>query len=360
MTALVLLAALLIHSDARGAPDAPGAAEPAWDYAVLPIAFYAPETSLALGAGSFIFEDRAPSGPGPRRDDSLALVAIGTLNQQFVVAVEGTKYLDQDRFRLGVELVASHFPNRFWGLGNDTPDSFDRFTPSRAAATLGLGLRVFEELYLGLATSGGFFATSGYAEDGMVADYFADHRPRGHMLGGGPFLSRDTRDDAMNPRSGSLTAINALFFRRGLGSSHGYQRLDLDQRWYLPTGARGVLALQAYGELLNGDVPLNELPALGGSARLRGFYEGRYRDRIYLMTQAEWRVPVVWRLALAPFAAAGDVFPELASVSAQRVKLAGGLGLRVNLKQERALNLRIDLAVASNSTGVYVNLGEAF
>jgi outer membrane protein assembly factor BamA len=350
MTAALLLATLLAQAPSP------------WDYAVLPIAFYAPETSMALGAGAFIFEAGRAAKPGPRRDDTLALVVIGTTRQQFVVGVEGTKYLRGGAVLLGGELVATHFPNRYWGLGNQSSDTFDLYTPSRVGVGLTGAIRVLEEVYLGLAGRGGLFRSEGYAPDNMVATYFAEHGSRGRLIGLGPVLRRDTRDDVLHPRSGSLTAFAALLSRRGLGSSHDYARLDLDQRAYLSLGAggKGVLALQAYGEWTLGDVPLDELPALGGSSRLRGFYEGRYRDRLYLMTQAEWRVPVVWRLALAPFVAAGDVFPKLSAVSAERVKLAGGLGLRFNLNRKRPLNLRIDVAGSRRSHGVYLNLGEAF
>jgi CheY-like chemotaxis protein len=57
----------------------------------------------------------------------------------------------------------------------------------------------------------------------------------------------------------------------------------------------------------------------------------------------------------------GRRIPGLTSISAARLKVAGALGLRFDLKtRERPLNLRIDLAGSSSSYGFYVNLGEAF
>ena len=336
------------------------ATSPAWDYAVLPIAFYTPETAMALGAGSFVFQPADASGRRGRANDQLALVAIGTTRQQFVLGVEGTSYQNGDRFRLNGTLAASHYPNRFWGVGNDTPAGYDRFTPTRLRAGLGVAVRTIADLYLGMEVSAAVFTVGGYAPDGDVAGYLARHQPGGHLLGAGPVLHRDTRDDTLFPRSGSTTAIGMQVFGSGLGSSHGYVALDADQRWYLATGERAVLALQGHAEWRAGDVPLSDLPALGGASRLRGFYEGRYRDHLYLMAQAEWRLPLFWRLAVAPFAAAGDVFPDPASLSADRLKLAGGLGLRCNLKTDRTVNLRVDIARSRETTSVYVHLGEAF
>lgn len=343
-----LLAALLFSADAS------------WDYAVVPIAFFSPETSVAMGAGSFIYQNRPRRAGGPRRDDSLALVVIGTLRQQFVVGLEGTKYLQGGRVRLGGELVATHYPTRFWGLGNDTPEPYDRYTPSRVATSLSLGLRILDEIYLGVVGGVGVFRASGYEPGGLVAQHFARHDPQGQLVSLGAYLQRDTRDDAVGPRSGSLTTLTATVAPAALGGSHAHSKVELDQRNYLGTGLDGVLALQLHGEMVVGNVPLGETPALGGSSLLRGFYQGRYRDRLYLMAQAEWRVPLVWRLALAPFAAAGDVFPSLDAISVDRLKVAGGLGLRFRLKQDRPLNLRVDLAHSPTGTSVYVNLREAF
>src|SRR5262249_51727112 len=149
----------------------------------------------------------------------------------------------------------------------------------------------------------------------------------------GPILKRDTRDDAMGPHHGSLTQASAVFSRRGAGSDYGFDVYEVDQRTYVALGARTVLALEGYGRLGRGDVPLDELSALGGSSRLRGYFEGRFRDNLYLTAQLEWRIRVVWRLSAAPFAAAGNVFPGLGAVTVTGLKAAGGLGLRVNLKK---------------------------
>ena len=118
--------------------------------------------------------------------------------------------------------------------------------------------------------------------------------------------------------------------------------------------------MEAYGLYTPGDVPLGELPALGGSARLRGYFQGRYRDHLYLTGQAEWRIHVAWRFSVAPFAAVGNVFPGFGNVSFDRTKYAGGGAVRFSLKKDRELNVHIDVAKSPISSGVYLNLGEVF
>ena len=107
-------------------------------------------------------------------------------------------------------------------------------------------------------------------------------------------------------------------------------------------------------------MPLAELPALGGASRLRGYFQGRYRDHVYLMAQAEWRVRIYERFGLAPFAGVGNVFPSVSAIALERIKYAGGLSLRFNLKKERDLNVHLDVAKSPISSGIYLNMGEAF
>jgi hemolysin activation/secretion protein len=146
-----------------------------------------------------------------------------------------------------------------------------------------------------------------------------------------------------------------------VGSDYDYDIYEFDQRNYLALGRRLVLAFEGYGRWARGGfVPLDDLSALGGATRLRGFFEGRYRDRLYLMSQLELRVHVAWRLSAAPFVAIGDVYSRFASVTLDSFKPAGGLGLRVNIKRERQLNVRLDFAMSSTSSGLYLGLGEAF
>jgi outer membrane protein assembly factor BamA len=335
----------------------------AWDLGVLPIVAYAPETSLALGASAVVFGNEAMAGDaGPRHDDQLALSVTGTLRQQFFATIDGLTYWRQERFQLGVQGGAGHFPNRFWGVGNDSADAAeDLYTQSVAALRVNFGVRVLSDVYAGFGVSGGFYGTGDVGPGGAVEAYLTGRKRAGHLIGGGPFLKRDTRDDFIFPRSGALSAFSALISRAAVGSDYDYDIYEFDQRNYLALGRRLVLAFEGYGRWARGGfVPLDDLSALGGATRLRGFFEGRYRDRLYLMSQLELRVHVAWRLSAAPFVAIGDVYSRFASVTLDSFKPAGGLGLRVNIKRERQLNVRLDFAMSSTSSGLYLGLGEAF
>ena len=87
------------------APAAAAAAPPprGWDWGLLPIVTYAPETSLGLGGGIVVFDDAPAPLAGPRRDDEAALFVGATLRKQFVVNGELVKYWRDAYYRLSAE-----------------------------------------------------------------------------------------------------------------------------------------------------------------------------------------------------------------------------------------------------------------
>src|SRR5262249_49187150 len=150
---------------------------------------------------------------------------------------------------------------------------------------------------------------------GAVEAYGAAVPATGPAIGVGPVIRRDTRDDALGPHHGSLSSLSATFFPGFLGSTYHFQLYELDQRTYLSLGSRPVLAMEAYGLYAPGTVPIAELPALGGPSRLRGYFQGRFRDHLYLMAQAEARIRVYGRFSVAPFGGVGNVFASPSDAS---------------------------------------------
>jgi hypothetical protein len=338
-------------------------AEPAgarWDWAVFPIVFYAPETSLGLVVGAAIFDDRPRPAGEPRRDDSANIGVQLTLRKQVAVSLSLTKYFDDARYQLTEDAAIAHVPNFYWGLGNNTPDSAEEpFTQSGVFSRVTFAARLVESLYVGAGLSAGWYGVTDAPTGGEFEKFFMQTPASGSLFGVGPILRRDTRDDALGAHSGSLTSFAATFYPGGVGA-YDFSFYELDHRGHFSIGSRSVLAIELYGAYAPGHVPIVDMPALGGASRMRGYFMGRYRDHLYVMGQAEWRLRVYKRFSLAPFVGVGNVFPRLAAFSLQDPKVAGGLSIRFNLKKERDLNAHLDIAVSPISSGIYFNLGEAF
>jgi outer membrane protein assembly factor BamA len=370
--AFLAASALLSAVDAPGVPAAsaepadptPAAATPApakrWDLAALPLVYYQPETSVGV-AGQLVLVRVASSGDALQdRHDTISATLTATYRRQYAIDVSGTKYWHQDGDRLTLELLGERYPNIFWGLGNDTPESAaDHYTPIAVGGRANYSHRLIERIFGGVNTTVGYYEVESFTPGGAVADFLATRRRQGWLVGVGPNLQRDTRDDSNFPRAGNLTTLTLTAYRPAWLSDYSFVELDVDQRTFVSLPLRSVLALQAYGQWIVGQAPIDLLPALGGPLLLRGYYQGRYRDNVYLAGQAEWRVPLFWRLGGALFAAAGDVYPDLAAIGLAEVKGAAGLGLRLNVGRTNPINIRLDGALASGSSGVYLVIGEA-
>jgi outer membrane translocation and assembly module TamA len=92
---------------------------------------------------------------------------------------------------------------------------------------------------------------------------------------------------------------------------------------------------------------------------MRGYPEGRYRDRAHYALQGEWRFPLFRRLGGAAFATAGDVAPKLDAFDLRDPKLSAGAGLRFRLTDEGAA-LRFDVAVTRDGMSYYAIVLQAF
>jgi outer membrane protein assembly factor BamA len=179
------------------------------------------------------------------------------------------------------------------------------------------------------------------------------------LPGCGGVVTVDTRDDVILPRRGAYTQISATSYPAFFGSTSTYHRAILDARSYLPVGTGPVVALRAMVDVAGGDVPVLGLPALGGSSRLRGYLDGRLRDRAAASFQAELRAPVRGPLGAALFVEAGQVAAAPRSLRWSDPEASVGVGARWRLGQEGA-RIRLDFARGRRGSGLYITIGEAF
>jgi outer membrane translocation and assembly module TamA len=95
---------------------------------------------------------------------------------------------------------------------------------------------------------------------------------------------------------------------------------------------------------------------------LRGYYQGRFRDQVMVTLQAEYRLPVFWRIGLVGFAEAGQVAPRAGDLAVDAFKASLGGGLRFLLAPREGVNIRADYGwgFGVGAGGFYLAIGEAF
>lgn len=366
LTAFHLVLTLAVGSPgslAAQEPDAPPADAPEDDGSSLipfPVIFYQPETGFGFGA-SAIYYYRFSAGDTISPPSSLAPIAIYTTKNQIILGLWSEMYVDEDRWRISSGISYSKFPNKFWGIGNDTPDSAEEdYTPKTLRMKGWPQKRIADGWYAGFAAMLLDRGFSDLKEGGLLESGSVPGSEDGQAIGVGGSLIRDGRDNTIYPRRGGYHQLLVDLFGKVWFGDYGYGRYTLDLRGYFPIARTHVVALQALGIATSGGPPFDQYPELGGDRLLRGYFQGRYRDRDLIAFQGEYRLPVFWRFGAAGFVGVGQVAPRISDFGFDRFWVAGGAGLRFLLAEKEGLNIRADFAFGEGSSGFYLSLGEAF
>ena len=123
-------------------------------------------------------------------------------------------------------------------------------------------------------------------------------------------------------------------------------------------GKKTILALEGTAVITMGNAPFFNMAQLGGTRRLRGYFEGKFRDKHLLLAQAELRQEGFGRFGGVAFAGMGTVFGSAGESLEWRPN--GGIGLRYQLDKKQKLNIRADYGFGVKSQGFYLTFGEAF
>lgn len=137
-----------------------------------------------------------------------------------------------------------------------------------------------------------------------------------------------------------------------------FARLGIDLQTYTRLWRTDrILALRAYGETVTGslqDVPFMDLPSLGGSRRLRGFFGDRFHDRALAFVAAEYHFPVNTWMSSFMFTEVGRVFESVADVTWRDPRVGFGLGVQIHNGDKLLLRAHV---ASSSEGGVFLHLG---
>lgn len=342
-----------LHAAAESAQHEKG-----WGVTGYPIIFYSPETKAALGAGMAVYH----ASPSLRPDVS-ELELFGTQMRQLELNLKQTTFLSGNRYELFGEFRLNRSPNMaFYGVGADNAEGMrEEYLDRGIVFTPHVAVQLWPGFFVGPAGRVAAFSAGELLPGGLLDQGSLTGGREELVVGAGLTARLETTDSVFFPTSGFRSEATALVHGKALGSDHDFFQVDLSHRHYVGLGHGQVLAFQARARLSSGDVPWQMLPRLGGMFTLRGYYEGRYRDRHYVAAQAEYRFPIVWRFSGAAFTDVGGVSNALSRLASGPVRLSAGGGLRFLLDRDEHINLRVDVAVtASGNSDFYVALMEAF
>lgn len=336
-----------------------------WALIPMPVVFYLPETSVGGGAALVAYLNMDPQNPR-NKPDTIAATLFYTWNRQLMNVVQADFYFWRHRIKLPSELILKNFPTFFYGVGPTTPGAAkERYDPWELSIRTGLLWRTWDQLYIGPALRFANY-TTGNPKDGGLLDTGDRAGSRGaRFFGAGLRMDWDRRDKVFYPLKGSLTQVEVLGFLKALGSTSDFLSANIEHRHFFHTWREQVIALQAMANLGAGRVPFQAMQKLGGPFMMRGYYSGRFRDVNHVALQAEYRVPIWWRLGANVFGGVAQVFSQVRDFDWGSIKVAGGAGLRLALDRVQRVNLRVDFAFCGFGCGddpfnFYITVREAF
>lgn len=334
-----------------------------------PLLYYTPETRFAYGLAAtvtFRFRRDLDSSGGAQkpRPSQFTLGAAYTQNRQMLVYLPFQVFYDHDRYYVNGEAGYYRYNYYFFGLGQrEVPpelygvnfpririNAFRRLNPAGKAGKLYGGVRYQYEDYQVTTVAPTGALSSGTIPGGLGS----------RLSGAGLGLFYDARDQIFFPTRGIVADLAYLSHGRLLGSNVRFDRYSLDVSSYHAMSRRAILAVNYFVSFTSGTAPFNALSLLGGTRRMRGYYEGRYRDLNAALVQTELRLILYRRLGGVLFGSVGLLGDRKQVLRVADPKAAYGAGLRFTINRRDHLNIRLDYGFGRQSSGFYLTIGEAF
>lgn len=329
-----------------------------WGVTGYPIIMYSPELKAAAGGGLVLYYARRNLRP-----NAIEAEFIGSQTAAIELNLKPTLYFRGNNLLLASTIEVKRTPGSdFYGLGPDTTESHkETFLYKTFGTNVAFLWQVLPNVYVGPALTLARTQADEVTPGGMLANSQLAGGRLDWSVGAGLSGRVNTTDNDFFPTHGFQTRLDGINYRTDVGSSHNFSQLTVDHRHYFSLYTGHVLALQGLATLSTSDAPWQKMPRLGGSSMMRGYYEGRYRAQHYFAAQAEYRFPIFWRFGGAVFGAMGEVATHLKGLSADRLRGAGGGGLRFLMDSDEHINLRVDAAMTDHGDfDFYVNLLESF
>lgn len=276
----------------------------------------------------------------------------------YLLGIRGNHLFPNKKYRIDYTLYFYSFPSEFWGVGYDNghnPKNHTKMDRWQAQIKSSFLINLSKNLYIGP------MMTYDYVKVKKIdnPDLLEGLPLRTSSLGIGISFVFDSRDVLTAPTRGYYINFSQVLRPNFLGNKHAFYTSNLRFCGYNRIWKGGILAYEACGVFNWGDTPWSMMATLGSSYSMRGYYEGRYRDKHKLDTQIELRQHVWRRNGIAVWIGAGTVFDKFSSIRINRILPNYGIGYRWEFKKN--VNIRLDYGFGvGGQNGFIFNINEAF
>lgn len=328
-----------------------------FDFSVIGGPHYASDTKFGLGmvaAGLY----RTDPNDSILPPSNVSLFGDVSSVGFYMLGVRGNHIAPAGRYRIDYHLYFYSFPSDFWGIGYEMGDNDDNKSDMKrwqAQAEASFLFRVADNFYVGPMAAYDYVIGK-QIERPELLQGMDKHT---WNVGVGVSLVYDNRDNLTNPHRGIYLNLKQMFRPKFMGNDYAFStthfRFDAYQRL-----SKGTILAEDFGANLNfGNPSWGMMAELGGTSSMRGYYEGRYRDKHSLEATVELRQHVWKRNGIVVWAGAGAVFPKFSALRSRQILPNAGVGYRWEFKKN--VNVRLDYGFGkSGQSGFLFNINEAF
>lgn len=336
-------------------------------FVLLPVLTSAPETGLEVG-GAGLYSFYTDTIGHKTRVSNIFVYGTITTKGQNRLSISTSYWAPRNSFHYTAAISYINFPSNFYGIGNNTRLADEDMVDEKRFKLSFNGEKLLGKYFYIGYVSGAFNYKEGDNNPTGIfnTSSLVQNRNGGASVYIGPSLTYDSRNNNTYTTSGII--INAYFnMMQGILTNDNYTGgfFNIEYSQFFLLSKRIVLGLDVQEQsLTGGQSPFYLLPALGSDEMMRGYYNGRYRDRNFIAGQAELRYRLSDRFGVVGFIGTGEVAHNNFSLPALKPNYGGGV--RYFFDVEKGLSVRLDYGVGEKplgekrESGFYIGLGQAF
>ncbi len=328
-----------------------------FDFSIIGGPHYSTDTKLGIGlvaAGLY----RANANDTLLPPSNVSLFGDVSTVGFYMLGIRGTHIFPQDKYRADYTIYFYSFPCKFWGMGYDMGDDDSNKSDMKrwqARFKASFLFHLGDNLYLGPMVSYDY-VIGRRIERPELLNGMDQHT---WNIGAGFSAVYDTRDVLTYPHRGFYINLSQCFRPRFMGNDYAFSTTELQVDAYQRVWKGAILA-EDFRTMLNfGNPSWGMMALLGNSNSMRGYYEGRYRDKHKMEAQVELRQHVWKRNSLTTWVGAGTVFHKFSEMRNRHILPNFGIGYRWEFKKN--VNVRLDYGFGkAGQTGFLFSINEAF
>lgn len=328
-----------------------------FDFSIIGGPHYSTDTKLGIGlvaAGLY----RANANDTLLPPSNVSLFGDVSTVGFYMLGIRGTHIFPQDKYRADYTIYFYSFPCKFWGMGYDMGDDDSNKSDMKrwqARFKASFLFHMGDNLYLGPMVSYDY-VIGRRIERPELLNGMDQHT---WNIGAGFSAVYDTRDVLTYPHRGFYINLSQCFRPRFMGNDYAFSTTELQVDAYQRVWKGAILA-EDFRTMLNfGNPSWGMMALLGNSNSMRGYYEGRYRDKHKTEAQVELRQHIWKRNSLTTWVGAGTVFHKFSEMRSRHILPNFGIGYRWEFKKN--VNVRLDYGFGkAGQTGFLFSINEAF